>query len=136
MAKSIPLDPKDFKRRIEGALGEQLKQTVITAQKRLGSAAVSPIDTGRFRSSWFATSGRPSRSVASEGSKSPNTDANGLKIDPKETYYLTNNLPYAQRLCYEGWAVSKPKTWFVDFTATIPSIMKKAETVAKRKYDL
>ena len=47
-------------------------EVLITAQARLGSTQVSPVDTGRFRSSWFAAEGSPSSEVA------PEADANAV----------------------------------------------------------
>ena len=108
-------DPKKLAKYLEIALGETQKETIITTQARLGSSDVSPIDTGRFRSSWFAAEGSSSNAAAPEGANSPNTNANGLAVDATKTYHLTNNLPYAQAIAVEGRVVSKSPTWFTSF---------------------
>jgi len=141
MTKRPSQAPKDM----DKFLSRVVAETVITMQAELGSTKVSPVDTGRFRASWFASEGSPSSEVAPEadakavrqlhrrrakateknggeekrgrglGSYSPSTDATGLKMDWRRQYHLTNNLPYAQAIAIEGRVVAKPKTWFHDF---------------------
>ena len=130
-------DPKKLAAHIKKALDFQMAETLISTQARLGSASVSPVDTGRLRSSWFAAEGNASNAEAPEGANSPNTDAQGLKVDSRKTYHLTNNLPYAQRVAVEGHVVSKPTTWFTDFVnTTAPKIGDTAAKVVKREFDL
>jgi hypothetical protein len=33
-------------------------------------------------------------------------------VDPHQNQLLINNLPYATRLCYEGWSKKAPPDWF------------------------
>jgi len=130
-------DPKKLEAHIKKALDAVQAETLITTQARLGSSSVSPVDTGRLRSSWFAAEGSASNAEAPEGANSANTDATGLKVDSKKTYHLTNNLPYAQRVALEGHVVSKPVTWFRDFRdQVIPKIQAEAARQAKREFDL
>jgi hypothetical protein len=128
---------KDLERHLKKALDALQAEVIITTQAELGSAAVSPIDTGRFRSSWFASEGSPSSAIPPEGANSPNTDAMSLRVDARKQYHLTSSLPYAQRLCVEDYAVSKPKTWFHDFrNSRIPKIQNAAARVVKQEFDL
>jgi hypothetical protein len=177
---------KDLERHLKKALDALVAETLITTQAELGSAAVSPVDTGRFRSSWFAAEGSPSSEVAPEadvkavgglrkrqakakktndqwevigkiqkasqaeidakktkagstglGSYGPQTNATGLTVDSDKTYYLTNNLPYAQSVAIEGKVVSKPANWFHDFVnARVPKIQDAAARVTKKQYEL
>lgn len=130
-------DPKKLEAHIKKALDALQAETLITVQARLGSSAVSPVDTGRFRSSWFAAEGTASNAEAPKGTNSPSTDAKGLKVDSRRTYHLTNNLPYAQSVAIEGKVVSKPTTWFTDFrNQTIPKIQQTAAQQIKREFDL
>ncbi len=130
-------DPAKLAKHIEKALGELKKEVVVTSQSRLGNTAVSPRETGRLRSSWFAAEGTASNAVASEGSNSANTDAKGLGIDPRKEYHLTNNLPYAEAVSIEGKVVNKGANWFVDFVNNeTPKIAEKAGAVIKRRFDL
>jgi hypothetical protein len=59
-------DPKDLERYLKAALDRLQAETLITTQAELGSTRVSPVDTGRFRASWFAAEGSPSGEVAPE----------------------------------------------------------------------
>jgi hypothetical protein len=128
---------KDLEKHIKKAMDALQAEVLITTQARLGSKAVSPVQTGRFRSSWFAAEGSASSQVAPEGANSPNTDARSLKVDSKKDYHLTNNLPYAQRLCLESYAVSKPGDWFTSFVSTeSPKIAAEAARQIKSEFDL
>jgi hypothetical protein len=128
---------KDLERHLKIALDALQAEVLITVQAELGSAAVSPIDTGRFRSSWFAAEGNASDAVAPEGADSPNTDATGLRVDAAKEYHLTNSLPYAQSVAIEGNVVSKPANWFIDFrNVRIPKIQEAAARAVKAEFGL
>ena len=130
-------DPRKLQAHIKKALDALQAEVIVTTQAKLGSTAVSPRDTGRFRSSWFAAEGSASSAVASEGADSPNTDATGLRVDSRKQYHLTNSLPYAQSVAIEGNVVSQPKTWFTSFrNETIPRIQQTAAKVVKQQFDL
>ena len=130
-------DPKKLADHIRKALDALQAETLITTQAELGSAAVSPVDTGRFRSSWFAAEGQASNAVALEGANSPNTDATGLRVDSRKEYHLTNSLPYSQSIAIEGKVVAKPTTWFKDFRSSrIPKIQAEAAKQVKAEFDL
>ena len=51
---------RTVQKRLEEALDRLQQEVIVTTQAELGSARVSPVDTGRFRSSWFAAEGSPS----------------------------------------------------------------------------
>jgi hypothetical protein len=128
---------KDLGRHLKKALDALQAETLITCQSELGSTKVSPYQTGRFRSSWFAAEGSPGSAVASEGTDSPNTDATGLRVDASKEYHLTNSLVYAQSVAIEGKVVSQPKNWFFDFQGTrIPKIQEAAARVVGKRFDL
>lgn len=130
-------DPKKLAAHLKKALDAQVAETLITVQAELGSAAVSPVDTGRFRSSWFAAEGQASNEVAPEGANSPNTDATGLRVDSSKDYHLTNSLPYSQAIAIEGRVVAKPASWFKSFRdQRIPKIQKEAAKQVKQQFDL
>jgi len=130
-------NPEDLRRHLKRAMDSFAAEVIVTAQAELGSAAVSPIDTGRLRSSWFAAEGVPSNEVAPEGTDAPNTDALNLRVDSDKTYHLTNNLPYAQSVAIEGHVVSKPSNWFHDFrNSRIPKIQEAAGRLTKQRFEL
>ena len=56
----------DLEKHLKKALDQLQAETLITTQAELGSTRVSPVDTGRFRASWFAAEGSPSSEVAPE----------------------------------------------------------------------
>jgi len=65
----------------------------------------SPVDTGRFRNNWFASIGRPIAGTTQKTERSGSAAINRAgkiieALDKGETFYLANNLPYAQRLEY------------------------------------
>ena len=130
-------DPKLLKAYLEKAASATLAESITATQKQLGDGAVSPYRDGRFRSSWFASEGSPSGQMASEGTDSPNTDAESLEVDYRRKYYLTNSLPYAQSLCIEGRVVSKSPNWFRDFRKSqVPRIQELAAKVVKQQFQL
>ena len=130
-------DPKALAKYLKKAADATVAESIITTQARLGSTNVSPYRDGRFRSSWFAAEGTPSRAEPSEKADAANTDANGLQVDARKTYYLSSSLPYTQSVTIEGRVVSKPTTWFKDFRdSAIPKIQKAAAETVKREYDL
>ena len=79
-------------------------------QQDLGSTAISPVDEGRLRSNWFASVGTNEKTT--DNLNSPQNDAEQLPLDWRKKYHLVNNLPYAERLAFGNYAVSKPKNWF------------------------
>jgi hypothetical protein len=140
-------DPRKLRQHLEDAAAAQLRLTVVQAQADLGSAAVSPIDTGRFRSSWFASKGAASDQVAPEGANAPATDAQALRLTHRDEVHLANSLPYAEALALgenlpPSWGgtnrvVSKPATWFKDFRdSRLPKIAEAAARHTKKTYDL
>jgi len=128
---------KDLEAHLKKALDSLQAEVLVTTQGRLGSTEVSPYDTGRFRSSWFASEGPGSGAVAPEGTDSPNTDATDLRIDANKTYTIQNALPYAKLVAIEGNVVSQAKTWFTSFrNQTIPRIQAEAAKEIKERFDL
>lgn len=72
----------------------------------------SPVDTGRFRGNWQASLGTPLRNTLNttdpSGASAINKMGNVVQsLDVGETFYMTNNLPYAQRLEF-GWSKQAP----------------------------
>lgn len=127
----------DLERHLTAAVTAQAQLVLTQMQADLGSRRVSPYDTGRFRSSWFASEGERSSAVAAENANSPNTDAVGLRIQPGRTYYLTNSLPYASVVAVEGRVVSQPTTWWQDWLRSrVPRIIAAAERRVRQDYRL
>lgn len=80
----------------------------------------SPVDSGRFRASWFhaqARGGEPSTGkIVPEVEKGqrvsapPSLDPDSL--DGLANHIVINNLPYATRLCEAGWSKKVSEDWF------------------------
>ena len=140
-------DAAALERHLKKAMDALQAEVLITVQAKLGSTDVSPVDTGRFRSSWFAAEGSASSAVAPEGADSPNTDATGLRVDSSKTYHLTNSLIYAVPIALgenlpSSWGgehrvVYKTRTWFTSFrNETIPEIQQTAAKKVKQHFNL
>lgn len=91
-------------------------ETVIRAVSiRLFSAIIkaSPVDTGRFRANWMTSAAAPATGISSAVDKSGNTAVQEatnyiLNSTTTNTFTLTNNLPYAERLEY-GYSQQAPQ---------------------------
>ena len=113
--KDISKAPGDLEKFLDGVL----RETLVSFSSDMQSSDVVPYDTGRFASSWF-----------------PDYKAGGdsLRVSYKNTYKLSNPLPYAERLCFGGWAVRQPKNWFpAYFNSRGQSIVNKAVRKAEQE---
>lgn len=68
----------------------------------------SPVDSGRFRASWRVSEGEIDESVNAEANTTPQNY--NEEITAGKDYYLTNSLPYAQRLA-DGHSQQAPSGW-------------------------
>ena len=90
-------------------------ETVVrSVSLKLFSAIIkaSPVDTGRFRGNWQTTGVTPATGLIAgvdpTGNKAVNSAATFITNAPGwDTFTLTNNLPYAERLEY-GWSKQAP----------------------------
>jgi hypothetical protein len=84
--------------------GNLSRQQALTAQRRIGMELFAevtrqwPVDTGRSRYAWNASTGSPDTSIPPEGQyAAPAAPAfSGLKLG--EAVYITNAVPYAAAL--------------------------------------
>ena len=74
----------------------------------------SPVLEGRLRGNWLITSGTPGEGVVDVLDPTGNITTRKISnfvrsIDAAENYnvYLTNNVPYAYRIEYDGWSHTK-----------------------------
>jgi hypothetical protein len=84
----------------------------------------SPVDTGRFRGNWLISEDELDDTTYPDGQEAPPYT---LEITADKTYYITNSLPYAQRLA-EGWSRQAPAGWVELIAAGIPN---RAEQIAR-----
>jgi hypothetical protein len=84
----------------------------------------SPVDTGRFRANWLISEDELDDTTYPDGQEAPPYT---LEITADKDYYITNSLPYAQRLA-EGWSRQAPAGWVELIAAGIPN---RAEQIAR-----
>ena len=117
---------------IEEALDTALAGTLNLQQAKLSRA--NPKDTGRMSSSWFIGHNTPRRDYpvnwADRGRQITEIEKYEGKITFDGTWYISNNVPYAQRICYdyEPAAPKAQKDWFT-------SISNQTIDVFKRQWD-
>lgn len=91
----------------------------------------SPVDKGRFINNWMVGNGAID-TTTNENTTEKNAailknslEINSIKING-QTIYITNSLPYAYRLEYEGWSKAKAPAGMVRVTlAELNSITNK-----------
>ena len=66
----------------------------------------TPVDTGRLKGNWQVSQGAPATGTT-ETSSDPTAAIAGGIGGLGSTTFLTNNLPYAQRIEYDGWSSVK-----------------------------
>lgn len=102
---SIPLD------QLAQKMGADLETVARKATLDLFNAVVrrTPVDTGRFRANWNVTAGAPSYSIteATDESRASTEAAKALTLAVGGVTYMSNGLPYAQRL-ETGWSKQAP----------------------------
>jgi hypothetical protein len=85
--------------------GEKADQAVRRVVLAVGAQIIkrSPVDTGRFRSNWFFSTGTPSTSIT-EDTNAYEVKGMGDLTSAKAggVFYISNNLPYAYRLEVRG----------------------------------
>jgi hypothetical protein len=97
---------------IEKALDTALAGTLNLQQGKLAKA--NPKDTGRMAASWTVGHNTPDRSVKPEGQQSPIPTPYSGKITFDGTWYISNNVPYAEYIAfnYSPAAPKAQKDWF------------------------
>ena len=86
----------------------------------------SPVDTGRFRANWLISENEIDDSTV-EGE----AGSYALEITADKNYYITNSVPYAQRLA-EGWSQQAPAGWVELIAAGIPARAKQIAEALNR----
>lgn len=75
----------------DGLIENVVRKVALDTQRDV--SASTPVDTGRARSNWFVTAGRPSSQVTDAVNGSPTA-----ALSPTKVAFVTNNLPYIERL--------------------------------------
>lgn len=98
---------------VDKALNKGMRRSLVNTQSKL--AASSPIDTGRLASSWFVAKGMPSLDQRPENWAEPGDKRLEVKQPEKKTtditsdgdWFITNNLPYAERAALDPGYVGR-----------------------------
>ena len=107
-----------MRKEFNGVLQRSVQESVAQLDADLKDA--SPVDQGRFRASWFHEQSRGSMPDTDEFVDKPEkgqTVPPPEKLDPDSldglaNHIVINNLPYATRLCEEGWSNQVDGDWF------------------------
>ena len=97
-----------FGKRIDKAQGKYdsvMSRVIVAIDKKL--VDISPVDTGRFKANWALGNGAINTSTT-ESTIPANNEAAIMRIKLNgQTVYLSNSLPYAQRLD-DGYSKQAP----------------------------
>lgn len=135
---SFSADLKRFAEATKRNLNDAVRGVVLELGTRIVQR--SPVDTGRFRGNWQIAAGGPdirtdepfdkqalgSRPSAGTFSR---WQAEVQAATMGSTFYITNSLPYARRLEYEGWSSQAPsgmvRVTVVEYGQIIQSVINK-----------
>ena len=97
---------------IQEALDEALAGTLALQQGALSKA--NPKDTSRMAASWHIGQNSPDLSTAPENPSSPEPKPYNGKITFKGDWYISNNLPYSQKIAldYSAAVMKAQKDWY------------------------
>ena len=113
---------------LKGYAEEMVRGTLFALSSRI--IKESPVDTGRFRGNWQASVNTPKKSKLQRKDKSGAASINEMSsvvmsLDMGQTFYLTNNLPYARRLEY-GYSKQAPNGFLRINVMRVQSELEKA----------
>lgn len=93
---------------------------------------------GRFRSNWFLSFGQSSSEISdditSESSKLNQISSGILRDLSGKSRYLSNNLPYSERLEYEAWSKQQPLGVIAPNVSRVEAMIPRIYKVASAKY--
>ena len=97
-------------KKIDAALDKGMARFLIGTQSKLSKA--SPVDTGRLASNWFVGDDSPERKTTADepwaskkkgGRPTIQVEEPTMKITAEGTWYISNNLEYAERAAYDPY---------------------------------
>lgn len=104
------------------ATGKNIEEVHTGVSLRLFRAVIlsSPVLTGRLRANWICTLNAPSTSTTN-ATGLENLVSMGQTIEehqPGQAIILANNLPYVERIEYDGWSHTKAPRGMVRINIT------------------
>lgn len=96
---SFSTDMTKIAARLQSSIEEAARGTII----ELFRAVIqdTPVDTGRLAGNWQTTASAPAAGEVNRGKGAAEAEAT-LTVKKPGVYWLTNNLPYAQRIEFDG----------------------------------
>lgn len=137
---SFAADLRKFAEATNRTMTDTLQGTVLELATRM--TIRSPVDTGRFRGNWQIGDGGPDTRTDSPFDKqplgSPPAAATFTRwqdqmegVLPGTVIYITNSLPYARRLEYEGWSQQAPsgmvRVTLTEYAGIIRSVLERVK---------
>lgn len=137
---SFSADLKHFAEATKRNLNDAVRGVVLELGTRIVQR--SPVDTGRFRGNWQIAAGGPDIRTNEPFDKqalgSPPSAATFARWQGEvqaatigSTFYITNSLPYARKLEYEGWSSQAPagmvRVTVVEYGQIIQQVINKAK---------
>ena len=109
---SLDKELADVRLKLVGWAEDQVASTLFAITGR--TIKETPVDQGRLRNNWQSSIGRPIKSEIngndpSGGRAISEAIAVIKKMELGDTFYFTNNLPYAARIEYKGHSDLAPK---------------------------
>ena len=125
MTDKVPIDEIGWYS--EKKLDRLVRAVVVEADKLVKEG--SPVDTGRFAVSWMIGENKSDGQPAKEGNYGrqvkPPQGINPKNIkSANNIYYIHNNLPYAEKLCYQGHSKQVDSNWFEMIAKEMQGISK------------
>lgn len=99
-----------YKKKVIESLEKSVRACALTVDARL--AQLTPVDTGRARSNWLPSLNSPDVRIVEPGQK-PDAGPILNSYNIGDTIYMTNNVPYIQRL-NDGWSKQSPAGFVED----------------------
>lgn len=93
-----------FNKKVIGTLEKAVRQCAVIVDQTL--VATTPVDTGRARANWLPSLNVP-RTDKKEPGQPESVDSVLGSYKISDTIYITNNLPYIQRL-NDGYSIKAP----------------------------
>lgn len=107
----------DIAKKIKEAMERGLQEAVAQLDADLKSG--SPVDEGRFRLGWYHVQSEGDPTTNAVPAENPSgeypapQDLDPTSVNPKLNQRIINNLPYASRLCRDGWSKKTDADWFL-----------------------
>jgi hypothetical protein len=113
---------------LAGYAEEMVRGTLFSLASRI--IKESPVDTGRFRGNWQASLNTPKQGKLQRLDRTGGGAINDMSsvvmsLNMGQTFYLTNNLPYARRLEY-GYSKQAPSGFLRINVMRVQSELQKA----------